>query len=120
MTIELPTNIRVTDDGYLLAKSYNYKKITRIIDFESLGITEETVKKFNKDEFTKQNKFYDLQKNQKLRDYFYITIMLKYYKFPDELDIFVYYDDIGILSGSAGYLRIRDGYVYSKQVEIVS
>jgi hypothetical protein len=59
--------------------------------------------------------------DQTAMDRHYVALMcMPYRPMPDDRDMFVWYSDIGVLSGSAGYLRIRDGYVYDRRVVIRS
>jgi len=116
--------VRVSDDGYLLAKSVPKDSIKRIIDHMSMNITKEDMNelvrqkyKFNNDTLGQD----DVRKHpdpsdQDAMDRFYVMdLAIPYNPHPDERDIFVYYDDLGPLCGDAGYLRIRDGYVYGRK-----
>ena len=116
-------HLYLSDDEYLLSKSVHKSSIKRIIDWKSLNITKETISEANKLKHSKLDekaRFIDarkLPKNEKDMDTFYIIeLCLPYNPEPDDRDIFLYYNDIRALSGTAGYLRIRDGYVWGSKV----
>lgn len=105
--------MKTSEDGYLLQKVIPKDTITRTIDWRELGITKEYVNeqaKLNKKDKPNLD-------DEKATDKYFITEMcLPYNPMPDDRDEFVYYNDIRALSGSAGYLRIRDGYVWGHKV----
>ena len=51
-------------------------------------------------------------------DRYYVTELCLPYNPPpmEGLDLFVFYDDMQALSGSSGYLRIREGYVVGSAI----
>lgn len=113
--------VRVTEDGCLLIKSFPKTCIKRIIDHMSMNITKDDMNELVKQKFKFNNetlKQDDVRKrpdynDQAAMDRFYVMdLSVPYNPPPDDRDIFAYYDDLGPLCGSAGYLRIRDGYVY--------
>jgi hypothetical protein len=117
--------LKLSDDGYLLQKVVPQSKITREIDWKALGITIQMVHDFDR---TKKAQMDVLREAiirgsvpQDDQDRYHISKMCSpYAPPPDDRDVFVWYDDIGNLSGTAGYLRIRDGYVFSRAVVIMS
>ena len=109
-------------DDYLLQKVVHSSTIKRVIDWHNFGITREYCReqfnlKYTNESLskTKDNRKQPDPDNQEVMDKYYITdLCLPYNPPPDERDIFVWYNDIRALSGTAGYLRIRDGYVYNQ------
>jgi hypothetical protein len=118
--------IFLSRDDYLLQKIVHSSTIKRTIDWHNFGITREYCREQYNLANTRKNvcdiKPIDKRErpnpdNQDEMDKFYITELCHPYSpMPDENDIFVWYNDIGALSGSAGYLRIRDGYVYGQKI----
>jgi hypothetical protein len=118
--------IFLSRDNYLLQKVVHSSTIQRAIDWHDFGITKEYCRK----QYNLANIYdnilarrpIDKRKqpepdNQDEMDKFYITELCHPYSPPpDENDIFVWYNDIVALSGTAGYLRIRDGYVYGQKI----
>lgn len=116
--------VNVSEDEYLLQKVVPRDTIKRIIDWKSLGITKAYIDKQSKrkhDWYTgkvdKEPEPNFNRDNQEEMDRFYVTEMcLPYNPAPDDRDVFVWYNDIRFLSGTAGYIRIRDGYVWGQMV----
>ena len=114
-------SIKISDDGYALSKVIPKTAIKRIIDWKALGVTKEYI-----DQQTKLKLFWNDNKlnfadnriipdidDQTAMDSFFVTeLSMPYNPEPDEKDMFVYYSDLGPLSGSAGYIRFREGYVW--------
>lgn len=122
--------IFLSQDNYLLQKIVSTKTLQRLIEHKKFEISERYCREQSNLMNTRINVWdkepIDNRKkpdpnNQDEMDKFYITEMcMPYNPSPDERDIFVWYNDIKALSGTSGYLRIRDGYVYSKKVIWVS
>lgn len=93
-------NIALSEDGYLLSKQFHSSKIIRSIDTSAMYIptTEDRIRK----RFIPEPKSDD---EKYVRDFYE-------YNDPQENDVIVYYDDIEVLSGTAGYALLRDGYVW--------
>jgi hypothetical protein len=117
-------DVKIDDKGYLLSRSIHKDTIKRIIDWKALNITKEEIDEASKlkNDYTDILKPVDKRKlpdfsNEKSLDRFYvIDLSLPYNPPPDNRDQFVWYNDIIMLSGSAGYARIRDGYVYGTRI----
>lgn len=114
-------SIKVSDDGYALSKVIPKSAIKRIIDWKAIGVTRELIEQQLKLKLTWNDSklsFDDKRikpdiDDQQAMDLFYVTeLSMPYNPEPDEKDLFVYYNDIGPLSGSAGYIRFREGYVW--------
>ena len=111
-------------DDFLLQKIVHSSTIKRVIDWSNFGITPEYCREQHNLANTRTNVWdmtpTDKRKqpepdNQDEMDKFYVTELCHPYgPRPGERDIFVWYNDIKALSGTAGYLRIRDGYVYNQ------
>ena len=122
--------IFLSQDNYLLQKVVSSRTIQRLIDHKKFEITEEYCREQSNLERTQINVWDKKPIDKRIKpdpndqdemDKFYITEMcLPYNPPPDERDIFVWYNDIRALSGTSGYLRIRDGYVYAKKVIWIS
>ena len=121
--------MKTSSDGYLLQKVIPKEKIQRTIDWKALGITKEYIKEqcdlahgpLDETLHFTDNRVRPNYDNQEEQDRYWLAdICFPYNPCPDEKDVFVYYNDIGCLSGSAGYLRIRDGYVWGHRIVIVS
>lgn len=122
--------IFLSQDNYLLQKVVSSQTIQRLIDHKKFNITRDYCTEQLKLKYTHGkticDKDIDKRKqpdpnDQDEMDKFYITEMcLSYNPPPDDRDIFVWYNDIRALSGTSGYLRIRDGYVYAKKVIWIS
>lgn len=117
--------IQISEDGYLLQKVIPASKVVRVIDWKSLGITSLTIQKSSSEKYGPDLIHpKDVRKrptSQEDEDRFFVTELCHPYNpKPDDNDVFVYYDDIQFLSGTAGYLRIRDGYVQGHKVVSVS
>ena len=117
--------MHLSEDGYLLQKVVHKETLKRIIDVESLGLTEEYISeqaKLSRSGLDKNARFIDKRVRPNLDNEFemdrhYISEMCGGYSLlPDDRDVFVYYNDIQCLSGTAGYMRMRDGYVYDRIV----
>lgn len=106
---------RVDSEGYLLSRSFHKSKLTKEVD-----ISKYTWLKFEKktdskkyDKFKKLFEDKEWDKIEKLGEEYWIAKLYNpYYKMQDDDKVYEY-DDIGVLSGSAGYLLIRNGYVTS-------
>lgn len=118
---------QLTDDGYLIQKVVPVSSIQRIIDWTSLNITKEYVKEQTNLKYGKLDKYLKFTDDRPRpdgdniheQDRFFITeLCMPYNPLPDEKDVFVYYSTLVPLAGAAGYLRIRDGYVYGQRVVI--
>jgi hypothetical protein len=113
--------IMVSNDQHLLSKVVPAKSIQRHIDWKALGITEESIKAHReRKEIIQDGRGRwcpDHDASQEQQDRFYIhELCLPYNPPPDDRDVFSYYNDMACLSGTAGYLRIRDGYVWGQKV----
>lgn len=117
--------MHLSEDGFLLQKSVHKQTLRRVIDIESLGLTEDYIReqsKLSRSGFDTNGKRIDKRirpnpDNELEMDRHYISEMCGGYgRPPDDKDVFVYYNDIQCLSGTAGYMRIRDGYVYEQAV----
>ena len=118
-----PRDVRVTEEGFLIQKSLHKDCIKRIIDWKRLDVSKEYI-----DEQSKLSSVFDLPllRGQDKRvlppytdggndemDRFYVAdLCLPYNPPPAGTDMFVWYDSLGPLCGSAGYIRFRDGFVY--------
>jgi hypothetical protein len=113
--------MKISEDGHLLMKTVPKASIRRTIDWKSLGITEADIKKqSNLSKVERDGIVRKLEEQSDIDRYYIIDMLLPYNPPPDDRDEFVWYNDIGVLSGTAGYLRIRDGYVYGKRVVMMS
>ena len=97
--------LNLSQDNYLLSKEMHSSKITRIVDFKNIdfsvpGPTEEDIKKTF---------------DEKMIEEFSIRKLFEYDKVK-EGDMVLYYSDMGVLSGSSGYILIRDGYVHRRRI----
>lgn len=98
--------LNLSEDGYLLSKfrvhSSKIKEVVDLkqIDFSVPGPTLEDVKKDFDEKIIKE---------------YSIRQLFEYVKVK-EGDIVLHYYDIQPLSGSEGYLLIRDGYVYNSRI----
>jgi hypothetical protein len=119
------TKRSLSDDGYLLQKVVPAKKIQRTIDWKPLGITKEYINEQcelahgpfdEKFHFTDNRKIPNLDSEEEMDRYYITDLCMPYNPIPDDRDEFVYYNDIGALCGDAGYLRIRDGYVWGRRI----
>jgi len=116
--------VQISEDGYLLSKVIPADKITRIIDWRALGITPLTIQKsaslqfdWNADRSMNNvdNRERPDPNDLESMDRFYVTELCHPYNpKPDNKDVFVFYSDIAALSGTAGYIRLRDGYVWGQ------
>ena len=95
--------------------------------WKALGITKEYINEQSKLKLTWNDPKLDFDDkrvrpdidDQEAMDRFYVTeLCLPYNPPPDERDVFAYYNDLGPLCGSAGYIRIRDGFVYGTMAVI--
>jgi hypothetical protein len=114
-----------TDDkGYLLQSlGIRIDHIEREIDPQALGVDEKYIREQDRlererekleEKYRPKRKFPETQEE---RDRYYVADLCKPYNpAPDERDTFVFYSDIGALSGSSGYIRIRDGSVYGSRI----
>lgn len=105
--------VEISDDGYLLSKIVHSRTVTRVIDWKSLGITNKMI-----DEAARIGKdnHPDPDDEESMDRAYVINLCLPYNPKPDDRDVFVYYNDIQALSGTAGYMRIRDGYVWGREI----
>lgn len=122
------------DKEYLIMKVVPVSSVKRKIDWKALGITKEYINEQSKLKLTwdetavdhKGNKVWHVDKRVQPTtpeevDRFYVTeLCLPYNPPPDDRDVFVFYNDIGFLSGTAGYIRLRDGYVYGQKITVRS
>lgn len=116
-------NVKTSDDGHLLMQSVRKSCIERVIDWKTLGITKDYIREqFLLGEVKRKEALcnYEDHPSDDRDRYFVAEMCMPYNPPPDDRDMFVWYDDTGVLSGTAGYLRIRDGYVYSRRVVIIS
>lgn len=113
--------VRVSEDGFLLQKMIHKDTLHRDIDWVKLGITKEYIDSQSKLRLSWNDPKLDFDDkrekpdpdDEEAMDRFYVTeLCLPYNPPPDERDVFAYYNDIRALSGTAGYVRIRDGFVY--------
>jgi hypothetical protein len=116
----------VTEDGFLIQKMMHKDCIKRIIDWKRLDISKEYINEQSKlsmvfdNETLKQHDKRVRPKDgtdQDAMDRFYVAdLCLPYNPMPDDTDLFVWYNALAPLSGSAGYIRFRDGFVYGTRV----
>lgn len=107
--------IQISEDGYILQKIVLKDTIKRIIDWKKFNITKEMIRDhISSTEKTTYPNIDTIDINQ--MDLYHVMNMCSPYSMPDDKDTFVYYNDIGVLSGTAGYIRIRDGYVYDRRI----
>lgn len=101
--------VALSDDMYLLQKSIRAATIKRIVDLDKIDWDAPFVEWKSGDEppTLEQMEQYAVRK------------LYKYDK-REEDDVVVFYDDIGILSGSKGYVLIRDGYVHGTYITVRS
>jgi hypothetical protein len=122
-----PRDVRVTEEGFLIQKMLHKDCIKRIIDWKRLGVSEEYIDEQSKLSY-EFNDVTVIREDKRVRpsytdggndemDRFYVAdLCLPYNPPPDDTDLFVWYDDLGPLCGSAGYIRFRDGFVYGTRV----
>jgi hypothetical protein len=117
--------IQISEDGYLLQKVIPAAKVVRVIHWKALGITPLTIQKSISLKLSWDDPNLGFQdgrprpdpENMEEMDRFYVTELCHPYNpKPDDHDVFVYYNDIEMLSGTSGYIRIRDGYVQGRLV----
>lgn len=126
MTEPRKHKVEVSEDGYLLQKVFHKNTVQRFIDWKALGITEAEIREQSKLKYgpIKNGRFVDQRKlpttDEEMDRFCVIELCMPYNPPPDDLDEFFYYNDIGALSGSAGYIRIRDGYVWGTRRTILS
>lgn len=122
-------DIHLSSDDFLLQKVLPAEKIKRHIDWTKLGITKESIQQSASEKYSgwdKNQRNIDKRikpsyESEEEQDKFYITELCHPYSpKPDDRDIFLFYWDIQCLSGTAGYIRIRDGYVWGRIVTTVS
>jgi hypothetical protein len=106
----MTNELALSEDGYLLQKVFHSKTLKEVVDISHIdlkkSISMEDVKNDNdnnwgRDRRPRKGSVTEAHCIQKL----YV------YREPREGDIICWYDDIGALSGSAGFVLIRDGYV---------
>ena len=114
------SGIKINEDGYLLHKSYHKSKIIRVIDWKEMNITDKEIRDYSSKSMDKNFKGPNHDDEAAMDRFHVIILSLPYNPPPDERDVFVYYNDIGVLCGRAGYMRIRDGYVYGEKVVMMS
>lgn len=114
-----------TDEkGYLLQSlGIRIDHIEREIDPKALGVDEkycwdqdqrEREREKLEERYRPKRKFPETQEE---RDRYYVAKLCEGYNPPpDDRDTFVFYSDFGALSGSSGYIRIRDGSVYGTRI----
>jgi len=107
--------LALSEDGYLLQKVIHQSTLKKIIDtsyvnFEKPISKEKMLKAADKESGERQ------PKEKSVVEEYYIQQFYHAYNKPREGDIICWYDDIRPLSGTAGYVLIRDGYVYSTVV----
>jgi len=112
--------LALSEDGYLLSKVFHSKCLKKEIDISKINFE----KRITREEFLKEIKHPDyvrsFEESQAGRqpkigsreESHYIHELYTYDR-PKPNDIVCWYDDIGCLSGSAGYVLIRDGYVWN-------
>ena len=118
--------MKTSENGYLLRLVVHKDTIKRVVDVSTLNITPEYIKEqcdlkygstkgsIGRTLDNRERPNIDIQEHM---DRYYITdLCMPYNPPPDEHDVFVYYNDICALSGTAGYIRIRDGYVWGQSV----
>jgi len=119
--------VRVSEDGYLLSKEFHKDCLVRDIDWRALNITKEYINEQSKLKLTWNDPKLDFDDkrirpkddDQEAMDRFYITeLCLPYNPPPDDRDQFAYYSALGPLCGDAGYVRIRDGFVWGRKMVI--
>lgn len=99
--------IIVSDDGCLLSKSIPAKTLKYEIDLSKIDFNNPV----SKEDVANNYAFKTGGVTDKVENHF-ITDMYKYNKVKDGDRVF-WYDNIGILSGSKGFVLIRDGYVWT-------
>jgi hypothetical protein len=105
------TDLRLSEDGFLLAKSLHSGCLKEEIDISKIDFDRKRY--ITKDEMLEENKTENYETRRpknKVVETYHIQQLYKY-DTPKPNDIVCWYDDIGVLSGSAGYILIRDGYV---------
>lgn len=104
--------VALTLDNYLCIKSSVHQKdLKRVVDHTKFDYTE----KFSSSDKKWRDQKMTVEKAEEL----HLRKLFEYIK-PKEFDVVVYYDNIGALSGRAGYLLIRDGYIISESTERIS
>lgn len=99
-------NVALSEDGHLLMRMIHQSKIKRVIDVSKIDM---------KKKITAKQMVRASQKggdDNVISDTYNVQQLYKYVD-PEENDVVVYYDDIGALSGSTGYILLREGYVYN-------
>lgn len=122
-------DVRVTEEGFLIQKMLHKDCIKRIIDWKRLDVSKEYITEQTKlsSNYIWTNSMMKKEDKRVLPSYtdggndamdrFYVAdLCMPYNPPPDDMDLFVWYDDLGPLCGSAGYMRLRDGFVYGTRV----
>lgn len=112
--VEKPkSGLALSEDRWLLMKTIPAKCLKEVVDISDVDFVNIVHEKEVKDSVVTENVggssvppapgLFKTHMIQKLYEYHGRT--------PKEGDIVCWYNDIGMLSGSAGYLLLRDGYV---------
>ena len=111
------TELALSEDGYLLSKRFHSSCLKETIDISKIDFDRKRYIK--KEEYLAEIDRPDYERTGHggrrptgLAETYHIQELYKY-DTPKPTDIVCWYDDIGILSGSAGYVLIRDGYVWN-------
>ena len=124
-------NINTTPDGYCLLKSFHKDQIKFIIDTTKFNIPRfpefawvywrnNKDKEISKENMIKSWEDFGGQDHNPIQDEYYFQDILKYDSFNDATDFYAWYNDIGCLSGSAGYIFFRGGFVHATRTIIRS
>ena len=108
--------LKCDEEGYLLYRGMHKSKLKRRVDLKSFdwlwGDYKTQVDRINEltDEFDARKWYVDCPDTDRLEDEIALAKLYKY-EFAKSDDRVYLYDDIGDLSGSAGYVLIRDGFI---------
>jgi hypothetical protein len=105
--------IYTSSDGYILSKVMPGEKLKEKVDWERHNITEDEVREHHRNHDPKTCR---IPLGATASEKWYLIHMQNPYFMLKEGDEVYYYDDIGVLSGSTGYVWFRDGYVVGSQI----
>lgn len=113
--------LALSEDGYLLSKIMSKECLKTVVDTSNMKLDFEIPFSKNKrEDRPPECDFSDSsfagRRPTGAAEEWYVQELYKYLTPKKEGDIVCWYDDIRILSGSAGYILLRDGYVISTSV----
>lgn len=124
----------VSGDGCLLQKKFHKNCLKYVINVSNFRIPQKNHgdesysfywrdnKRITKEELNSSFKTYQdiIGDENPVQNEYYAQDLFQYDVFDPEKDMLIWYDDIRALSGSAGYVHIRNGYVHDSRVVVRS